>query len=47
MYANGSQETGFLSAIPLMSENNLRHDQHGETYNNGAFAVMERLELKI
>ena len=47
VYANGSDETGFLSAIPLISESSLRHDADGETYNNGAFAVMERFVLKI
>ncbi|XP_053384760.1 uncharacterized protein LOC128550221 isoform X2 [Mercenaria mercenaria] len=41
VYSNGSDKTGFMSAIPLVSENNLKHDPAGETYNNGAFCVME------
>ncbi|WAQ96206.1 hypothetical protein MAR_028896, partial [Mya arenaria] len=42
VYVNGSEDAGFVSAIPLVSENNLRHDNDGEAYNNGTFTVMER-----
>lgn len=42
MYADGAETKGFMSAIPLVSENSLRHNVDGETYNNGSFAEMEK-----
>jgi len=42
VYVDGSENTGFVSSIPLVSENTLRHDNDGETYTNGAFSVMEK-----
>ena len=36
------QHVGLLGLIPLVPENELRHDDFGVTYNNGPFMVMER-----
>ncbi|KAK3601874.1 hypothetical protein CHS0354_041806 [Potamilus streckersoni] len=44
VYNGGSNCNGFLSAIPMVSQNSLRHDLNGETYNNGALFVMESMK---
>jgi len=36
-----------MSSIPLLNENSLRHNNDGETYNNGSFAEMERYLVKL
>ena len=33
---------GTVGTIPLVAEQTLVHDEFGQTYNNGAFMVMER-----
>ncbi|KAL3876690.1 hypothetical protein ACJMK2_034494, partial [Sinanodonta woodiana] len=44
VYNGGSNNNGFLSAVPMVSQNSLRHDLNGETYNNGVLFVMESMK---
>ncbi|XP_052262688.1 inactive serine/threonine-protein kinase TEX14-like isoform X2 [Dreissena polymorpha] len=43
VYAHRSDSTGFVSAIPFINENSLRHDNNGELYSGGTFSVMESM----
>ncbi|KAL4240092.1 Protein tyrosine kinase [Mactra antiquata] len=41
VYSHGHDTSGFMSAIPFVNENSLKHDQNGDTFENSGFCVME------
>ena len=43
VYHGHDSSGGFMSTIPLVSENVLIHDAEGTTYDNGCSIVMQRL----
>lgn len=43
VYHGHDSSGGFMSTIPLVSENILIHDAEGTTYDNGCSIVMQRL----
>ncbi|CAG2224818.1 SGK307 [Mytilus edulis] len=46
VYQDGDSFSGIICTLPLVSENLLKHDSHGLSFNNGAFMVMESMIWK-
>lgn len=46
VYQDGDSFSGIICTLPLVSENLLKHDSHGLSFNNGAFMVMESMMWK-
>ncbi|XP_013393057.1 uncharacterized protein LOC106160837 [Lingula anatina] len=42
-FGSSGRQAGTMTTIPLVTENSLHHDDHGLTYDNGAFMVMESM----